>query len=93
MIIMHVPFSLLNYSCYQMHHSVQNEVDSLGWRPTNLVHRRGSDGVSQKLAAEWAINTLIHVVQELGIFIVLTCVNTVGDHVRYKSVLGTGNGT
>lgn len=39
------------------------------------MHRRSSDGVSQQLAAEWTINTFIHVVQELCIFIVLTCVN------------------
>lgn len=81
---MHDPLSLFSWSCYQMLHSILNAVDSLvWWRPTNLVHWRGSDGVSQQLAAEWAINTLIHVVQELCIFIVLTCVNTVGDHVRY----------
>lgn len=45
------------------------------WWYTNLVYRWGSDGVSQQLAVEWAINTFIHVVQELCIFIVLTCVN------------------
>lgn len=45
------------------------------WWYTNLVYRWDSDGVSQQLAVEWAINTFIHVVQELCIFIVLTCVN------------------
>lgn len=53
-----------------------------GWRPTNLVHWWSSDGVSQQLAVEWAINTFIHVVQELSIFIVLSCINIMGDHVR-----------
>lgn len=74
-------FSLINYSWYQSLHSVLNGADSIGWRPTNLVHWWGIDGVSQQLAAKWAINTLIHVVLELCIFVVFTCENIVGDHV------------
>lgn len=46
------------------------------------MHWRGSDGVSQELVAEWPIDTLIHVVQELSVLIVFTYENTVGDHVR-----------
>lgn len=45
------------------------------------MHWRGRDGVSQELVAEWAIDTFIHVVQELSILIVFTYENTVGDHV------------
>lgn len=56
--------------------SVPKRADSLGWRPTNLVHSRGSNSVSEQLGAEWAINTLIHVVQELCVLVVFTWENT-----------------
>lgn len=39
------------------------------------MHGRRGDGVSQQLAAERAVNTFVHVVQELCVFIVVTCVN------------------
>lgn len=45
------------------------------WRSSDLVHGRRCNGVPEQLAAERAINTFIHVVQELCVFIVVTCVN------------------
>lgn len=39
------------------------------------MHGRRGDRVSQQLAAERAVNAFVHVVQELCVFIVVTCVN------------------
>lgn len=48
------------------------------------MHRWGSNSVSKQLGAEWAVNTLIHVVQELSVLVVFTCVNTSSINVRSK---------
>lgn len=56
-----------------------------GWS-AHLVHGWGRDGIPQQLAAERAIDAFIHVVQELGTFIVLTCITTLGRCVKITGI-------